>query len=288
MNEKGKGWTNQLTQNHWRFDEFEKRYKNDPWWREMKERMKNKTRKEIELDRRLFEEVGMSRDINDCNLKDVSKLISMGAQLDHWIEYGGTLYNVITSAAIRESDNATLTVKLLLEKFPKYLNTDRGGFDESPLRLSMLHHWSQMPLQMMKMIIQTKTVVNPIYTFLIGSDAVHWSIDGKLGMLETIDTFYDLRIIIPADIKQFSECQDNNHCVEDDMQKKNLMVLYEFCGQKGKLKNVFGKSYSINSPLGWRFKIQHHFKWVAQEMVHRNFNGRCSIKNMGNHFKVPK
>jgi len=61
LNQNGTGWNNQLNRNPEnvaKFEEFEELYKNDPWWKEMKHRIDNKTPNEIDLDRRLFEQVG--------------------------------------------------------------------------------------------------------------------------------------------------------------------------------------------------------------------------------------
>ena len=82
--ENGKGWNNQLTQSHEKFKEFEKLYKNDRWWREMKPRMKNKNAKEIELDRRLLEHVGSIFSVNGewskPNLEKIKKTYFNGGK----------------------------------------------------------------------------------------------------------------------------------------------------------------------------------------------------------------
>ena len=65
-------------------------YKNDPWWLQMKQRMETKSEKQIELDRKLLEETGAKWDVNGQspkpNLDEIYKLISLGAQPDHWVE----------------------------------------------------------------------------------------------------------------------------------------------------------------------------------------------------------
>ena len=89
-------------------------YKNDLWWLEMKQRMEKKSKKQIELDRKLLEQIGSKWAVNgkesEPNLDEIKKLISLGAQPDHWVEqdmgrildtgerYG--LFNAIMSNAV--------------------------------------------------------------------------------------------------------------------------------------------------------------------------------------------
>jgi len=279
--ENGKGWKNQLTRSHEKFGEFEKVYKNDPWWREMKERLENKDEKQIELDRRLLEQIG-ERWEGKANLEEIKELISMGAQPDHWVEDGYCLYNAIMSTVFKDSENEIEIVKLFCEKFPKFGISDRGREDESPLGRSI--YWRNN--KMAKTILKSKRPINPIYSFLIWSGyAVDQSKEEKMEMLKTIDEFYNLSKVIQSDLEQIRKDGKLNY----SRVRRNLEVLFDFCRSKGTdyLLKVFGKSYSIKSPLGWRFKKANHFKWVAQEMVNRNFkNGKCSIENMGNDFKV--
>jgi len=134
------------------------------------------------------------------------------------------------------------------------------------------------------MIIQTKTPMNPIYSFLCHS----WKQTKaeKLEILKTIDEFYNLSKVIHTDLYQIRK---DGRFLWGEYVRPNLTILFDFCGSKGKkyLLKVFGKSYSITSPLSWRFERRKHFTWVALEMVNRNFkNGKCSIEHQGNQFQV--
>ena len=132
LNENGAGWYNQLTRSHEEFGEFDEVYKNDPWWREMKQRMEDKNEKQIELDRRLLEQAGTQWSVNGkwpkVNLKEIKKLISMGAQPDHWVEDEyNSLSNTIMSTVNKDSDqDANELAKLFYEKFRKFGITDRS------------------------------------------------------------------------------------------------------------------------------------------------------------------
>jgi len=185
------------------------------------------------------------------------------------------------STVYKDSENEI--VKLFCEKFPKFGISDRGRKEETPLGYSIYYEEIMRNNKMAKTILKSKRPINPIYSFL------RWSRDQskeeKMEMLKTIDEFYNLSKVIQSDLEQIRKDGKFN----DYYVRENLEVLFDFCQSKGTdyLLKVFGKSYSIKSPLGWRFKKEKHFKWVAQEMVNRNFkNGKCSIENMGNDLQV--
>ena len=215
----------------------------------------------------------------------------MGAKPDHWIgdEYG-FFYNVIMSIYSpfnKDTEDALQKMhelsKLFFEKFSKFGIADRG-IEESPLGRSISWEMNIMS----KTIIESKAPINPISSFL--SWSIKQSAEEKIENLKTIDEFYNLSNVIQSDLEQISKDGKFN----DSTVRTNLQVLFDFCRSKGNdyLLKVFGKSYSITGPLGWRFKKGNHFKWVAQEMVNRNFkNGKCFIQHnrweiMGNEFKV--
>ena len=107
-------------------------------------------------------------------------------------------------------------------------------------------------------------------------------------ILKTIDRNYNLSKVIKTDFEQIREEEK----VTNWDVVKNLPVLYDFCVSNNGAdywSKIFGKSYSIKSPLGWRFKKGNSFRWVAQELQTREFkNGKCSIQNKGTHFLVIK
>ena len=107
------------------------------------------------------------------------------------------------------------------------------------------------------MIIETKMPINPIYLFLIESREDQLKVE-KYETLKAIDEFYNLSKVLPIDLEQIPFI---NLKVQT-----NREVLYDFCASKGKyyLLKVYGKSYSIKGPLGWRFKRGKHFIWLAQ------------------------
>lgn len=251
----------------------------------MKQRFETKDQNQTKLDRRLLEEVGARGVVkggrSKPRLDEIKDLLSLGAQPDHWVqdEYGDDeYYNAIISAVHQESSQAITIAKLLILKFSTFGNKDRGRDWESPLGFSFLFGRHEM----WKMILQTKTAINPIYSFLTKFDE---SKAEKLQVLKTIDKFYSLSKVIQSDLEQIRSDRIFNNTIV----RQNLAVLVDFCRIKGTdyLFKIFGKSYSIKSALGWRFKKQYHFKWIAQEMLERNFRaGKCSIQNMGTHFEV--
>lgn len=112
----------QLKVSHRKYKEFEEDYKNDPWWIEMKDRLVRKNQKQIELDRRLLEEVlyisisNLDGKSTKPKLDEIKKLISLGAQPDYWVEQDGYfgLFNAIICAVKKESDLFIQIAKILI------------------------------------------------------------------------------------------------------------------------------------------------------------------------------
>jgi len=113
---------------------YEKYYNGQKWWEEMKQRMKNKTEKQKDLDRKLVQQIGNWKKKPIINLSEIKKLVKQGAQIDHWVEYGNRRYNAVQLAVDNGSYEATETGMFLIEHFD-LIQTDRG--DYSPLGISL-------------------------------------------------------------------------------------------------------------------------------------------------------
>ena len=141
------------------------------------------------------------------------------------------------SAVHKKTAKSLQIAKILIVRFPDFGDTDRANIYGSPLASAIF--WENNT--MAKMILQTKIPTNPIYSFLC--HAWKQTKEEKMELLKVIDEFYNLSKVIQSDLEQIRKSGEFNG--------PNLAVLFEFCGSKGKdyLFKVFGKSYSITSPL---------------------------------------
>ena len=181
--------------------------------------------------------------------------------------------NVRYNAIIRAVEKGFIqTAKYLLEVNETFGNRDAGRWQESPLGWSMFFDY----VPMVKMIICTRTPINPIFTFLTRSSQNRRE---QLKILRLIDTHYQLAKVIQNDFKQVRESGNFN----DETVRKNLSILYDYCATKDEsfMLKIFGQSYSLSNPICWRYKDGKYFKWLARTMIEWQFNeGKCFIKNI--------
>jgi len=193
-------------------------------------------------------------------LEEINDLISLGAQPDHWVDDDGQLYNAIMNAIRQVSKDFRLTAPvtpILIANFPKFGNTDRGRISESPLGMSF-HTMTNLN----EVILATKTAINPIYTFLTQSPfqyVIGYLLKlGKLMFLQQVDELYNLSTLMQCDLEQVRK----DGKINDEHVRANLQFLFWYCEKYKKdfLLKTFGKSYSIKTPLAWRFKKGKHFQ----------------------------
>ena len=257
------------------YDYYEKYYKGQKWWEEMKQRRKTKTIKQKELDRKLVQQIGYWRNKPIINLSEIKKLVKQGAQIDHWVEFGGWKYNAVQLAAENGSDEATKAGMFLIEHFD-FIQTERG-YCYSPLGISI--NWGH--LKMAKEIIKMKKSTNPIYSFLRCAD--YKTDDEKMKILEEIEKSFNFSKFLKEDLKQIKE----EGKFGDDHVRSNLRHLFKFCKSKNmNLEECFGKSYEIKDPITWRFTVGNKHHWVAEEILKTFENGTVSIENLKNKIKV--
>jgi len=266
------------------FDYFESHYAGQKWWEDMKNRIKNKTEMQKDLDRKLIEEIGNPKENPKINLSEIKKLVERGATIDHWVEYyglPGSRLNAVMLAADNESDEATELICYLIQQFDFIKTDERGGY-YSPLGRSIENGYSERT----KLILETKTAKDPIYAFLrraicqMEDEIFH----EKLELLEQIQKSYNFSKFIKEDLKKIKDKGEfNNPYV-----RRNLPILLKFCKSKNVefLEECFGKSYEIKNPISWRFKSGYKHHWVAEEIKKTFKTGKVSIENVQNQIKV--
>ena len=255
----------------------------------MIQRIENKKENEIELDRRLLEQVGSSWEVNGeyskPNLEEIQKLLSKGAQSDHWVEDEyGNYYNAIMSAVRQESEASIEVFKTLIERNRTFRNRDRGRFYESPLGYSIRFRQIKKAI----MIIKTKAAINPIFSFLAHPDCSFdgQSKDEKMEILQEISENYDFKTVIKSDLSQIFE----DGKFGDEYVQTNLNVIFEFCESKGKFsnedyENCFDLIYSpqkiVNPIFTFLTKSPHGSKWNKFMLgnIDRNYDLRNAIKS---------
>ena len=100
------------------YDYYEQRYSAHKWWNKIKNRTKNKTQKQKELDRRLVEAVGNPDDQPVIDFEKIKELVKEGAQVDHWVEYDDDeRYNTIQLAMKNESEEMDKVIYFLISTF---------------------------------------------------------------------------------------------------------------------------------------------------------------------------
>ena len=260
------------------YDKFEKNYNGQKWWEEMKQRRKNKTEEQKDLDRKLVQHIGeVTNNLRMINLTEIKKLVDQGAQIDHWVEFAGGRYNAIQLAANNGSDEAVEAVIYLLNTF-NFIPKELGNDYSSPLALSIFNGYSKMA----KEIIKIKKSKNPIYSFL------RWSLfsitdDEKLNSFEEIRRNYNFSKILKEDLKLIKD----HGQFDQDVILTNLSTLFNFCKSKNiNLEECLGKSYNIGNPIAWRFKSGNTNHWVAEEIQKTFKVGKVSIENCPNKITV--
>ena len=261
------------------YDYYEEYYKDQKWWEEMKQRMKNKTEKQKDLDRKLVQQIGDGYYQNPIiNLSEIKKLVKQGAQIDHWVEHNGWGYNAAQLAVRNGSDEAIKAGMFLIEHFD-FIQTDRRGrWAYSPLALSITFGHPKMA----KEIIKMKKSKNPIYSFLRRADR-RTTEDEKMKILEEIRRNYNFSNILKEDLKQIKD----QGKFGDDRIRSNLPTLFNFCKSENvSLEECFGKSYKIGNPIAWRFKSGNKNHLVAEEIQKTCKSGKVTIENCRNKIKV--
>jgi len=256
---------------------YENIYAGQKWWEDMKNRMKNKTDIQKDLDRKLIEEIGNPIKKPKINFSEIKKLVERGATIDHWVETDGGRENAVLLAGWNGSDEATETICYLIQKFD-FIKTEEEGDYGSPLGRSIYNGYSKRT----KSILETKTAKDPIYVFLRRAT---WrqTEDEKLELLEEIQKSYNFSKLIKEDLKKIKDEGQFN----DSRVRQNLPILFKFCKTKNvELEECFGKSYNITNPIGWRFKSGNKHHWVAEEIQKTFKNGKVSIENLQNQIKV--
>jgi len=245
----------------------------------MKIRIKNKTEKQKDLDRRLAEEIGEPNKDPIMDLEKIKNLVKEGAKMDHWVEYGyGDRWNAIQLASRNKSDKNDEIIYFLSKQFDFVTKEEDWN---SPLSIAL--YWGKT--QRSKKLIEKTSLKNPVFAFLL--NAGRWTEipdEEKLEILDQIETNYNLAKVIKEDLKQI---QDQGKFGDYNV-RKNLPVLFKFCKRKSSsfLEEVFGKSYDLNEPITWRFTKNGKFKWVAEEVQKRFQNGKVSIENDQDNIKV--
>ena len=106
---------------------YERWYKGDNWWENMKERIKKKTESQKELDRKLVETIGEDDSYEPIDFEEVKKLVRSGAQIDHWVGEGDAgRFNAVKLAVINKSDSAAEVVGFLVKEFD-FIRKDKGN-----------------------------------------------------------------------------------------------------------------------------------------------------------------
>ena len=245
----------------------------------MKQRIKNKTEKQKDLDRKLVQQIGDPRKKARINLSEIKKLVKQGATIDHWVEYDYARWNAVQLAAENGSDEAIEAGLLLIEHFD-FIQTERGDdyYYSSPLGISIYNGHSKMA----KEIIKMKKSKNPIYSFLRWADK-DTTEDEKMKILEEIEKSFNFSKLLKEDLKQI---RDEGKFGTDRI-RSNLRDLFKFCKSKNvSLEKCFGKSYEIKDPITWRYKIGNKHQWVAEKILKDFENGPVSIQNSKNKIKV--
>ena len=259
------------------FDLYERYYAGQKWWEDMKNRMKNKTEIQKDLDRKLIEEIGNPKEKPKINLSEIKKLVEQGATIDHWVEVGGSRFNAVMLAGLNRSDEATETICYLIQQFD-FIKTDGRNYCDSPLGTSIDYGYSKRT----KLILETKTAKDPIYTFLRWANKQ--TEDEKMVLLKQIEKSYNFSKLIKDDLKKI---KDKGQFNDSDI-RANLSILFKFCKSKNIefLEECFGKSYEIKNPISWRFKSGYKHHWVAEEIKKTFKTGKVSIENLQNQIKV--
>ena len=102
-------------------------------------------------------------------------------------------------------------------------------------------------------------------------------------MLEEIKKWYNFSKILKEDMKQI---KDEGKFNESNI-RRNL--LFKYCKQSKNtnfLEECFGKSYTIEGTIVWRFNNRNKYHWVADEIQNDFKNGKVRIKNINNTIKV--
>ena len=281
LNPKGRYWSsdvNQNPENIRNYETYERSYQSEEWWIKMKRRLEKKTEAQIDLDRKLFEEVGSNVPINGREAKpdlaEIKKLVKSGATIDHWV--GGGYDNAIQLAV---ANNSVPVAEFLLLENMNFINNMFGIYVKTPLGRAI---WCKNE-NMANMIIGIKHDQHPIYTFL--TEAITQTKEQKNRILEAIGQNYPMAKTIKSDFKKIREGgKFNNETVQI-----NLSILFDHCRSKGDdyLFQIFGQSYSIKDPLCWRYKSGQHYFWFAEWMTKEKMEtGKWTIKNNRTHFKV--
>ena len=244
----------------------------------MKVRILNKTEKQKDLDRKLFEEVGPWFPVNGIkskpDLKKIKMLIKSGATIDHWVARGGR--NAIHMAIRNNSRESEEVAKYLILENLNFQNKSGFGYLSS-LEAAILENNKEMA----KWIIEMKQNQNPIYAFL--RLARNQTKEEKIQLLEMIDQNYSIAKIIKSDFKRIRE----NGRFNNERVRRNLTILFHFCSSKSPdfLLKVFGESYSIKDPLCWRYKSGRNYFWFVEWMKKENMEtGKWKIQNIRNRF----